>query len=108
MTTDEIEVFRTAYDDGEWQVHADNESIIRIDDVTGKIVTSADRLDPELALSIARDYARENGLRWKPAFTLVLKSDGWEVGCCQSQFGGQTYINLSHDGKVLRHWINPK
>jgi hypothetical protein len=126
MTIDEIEVFRTAcatahdrswtwrppffigFDAGEWQVQAENESIIRINGETGRVVAESDRLDPALALAIAREYAIANSLRWKPAFTLQINEEGWEVGCCQSQFGGQTYITVSHNGKAIRHWINPK
>jgi hypothetical protein len=28
--------------------------------------------------------------------------------CLTSQFGGQTYIHVSHDGGIIRHWVNPK
>lgn len=126
MTTDEIEVFRTAciaakernwlwrppffinFDAGEWQVQAENESLIRINDKTGQVVADPERLDPIRALIIAREYANANSLGWKPAFTLQTDDEGWEVGCCQSQFGGQTHIVVSHDGRVLRHRINPK
>ena len=126
MTSDEIEVFKTAcrtarerawawrppffieLDDDEWQVQAESESIIRIHDSTGAVVDCEMQLDPVQALTIARDYAKQNNLPWRPAFTLMVNSEGWAVGCNQSRFGGQTDIYVSHRGEVLRHRVNPK
>lgn len=95
-------------EDGEWRVQAENECVIRISEATGRITPEIVPLDPSIAISAAKDYARSRGLGWKPSFTMRLESDCWEVGSCQHQLGGQTHIYVSHQGVVLRHWVNPK
>lgn len=95
-------------DEGEWQVHAENEYIIRIDAQRGELVPEPGQLDPLLALTHAKSYALDQGLGWKPAFSLDLHPEGWEVGACQSRFGGQTHIYVSHQGDIIRHHVNSK
>lgn len=95
------------FEDGYWEVRADHEElVVWIDADTGEPV--ADFLSPVRALAAAKLYAQVNSLRWKPALTLKLTRNCWVVGSCQSQFGGQTYIEVAHDGNVTRHWVNPK
>lgn len=92
-------------EDGYWQVGS-TERVVWINAGSGKFV--GDFLSPVSALAAARLYVQANSLSWKPTFTLSLKPDYWIVGSCQSQFGGQTYIYVSHDGSVTRHAVNPK
>ena len=94
--------------DGEWQVHAESECIIRIDAHRGELIPDLEPLDPLLALTHAKNYALDRGLCWKPDFFLQLHAEGWEIGSCQSQFGGQTTIHVSHQGHVIRHRVNAK
>jgi hypothetical protein len=92
-------------EDGYWEVGStDRVAWVRAD--SGDLVSNF--LSPVSALAAAKFYAHTNSLGWKPTFTLRLKPDHWIVGSCQSQFGGQTYIYVSHDGSVTRHSVNPK
>lgn len=126
MTTDEIKAFEIAttaarergwawrprffiaLEDGEWQVHAESESVIRIDQASGALLAESSYLSPVLALTRAKEYALANSLNWKPAFSLSVDAEGWDVGSCQSQLGGQTNIVICHNGEVLRHRVNLK
>jgi hypothetical protein len=95
------------FEDGYWEVgSAYEERVVWIDANIGQSVSNF--LSPVRALAAAKLYAQANSLGWKPSFTLQLKRDCWIVGSCQSQFGGQTYVHVSHDGNVNRHWVNPK
>ena len=126
---DEIEAFRLAtvtaterrlpwrppywidFSDDQWSVEAEGREAIRIDATSGKALSpepTCGALDPIQALAIARDFAVKNGLRWQPSFALQLTSTHWTVGACQSQLGGQTTIEVSHEGFVTGNWINPK
>ena len=100
--------FWISLDAGEWHVHIEHECLIRIDQAGGQIVREPSWLDPPTAMSIARAYATEHSLTWKPSFSLQLESDHWIVGSCQSQLGGQTSIKVSHQGLVLSHFVNPR
>ena len=95
-------------EDGVWEVHAGNDAVIRIDPASGKISLLDEVIDPLVAFAIAREFALQNGLRWKPSFTLLLSNAEWNIGSCQSQFGGQVHIYVDHRGTVVRHWLNPK
>jgi hypothetical protein len=95
-------------DDGEWQVHAESECIVRISVTTGEVASQVGSVNPLIAMAAAKAYALKNGLPWKPAFSLYLTVEGWDVGACQSQLGGQMNIYVSHQGEVIRHRINPK
>lgn len=126
MTIDEIQALKAAIDvapsdewlwqpmffislnAGEWHVHIERECVVRISQTSGSPIRESSRLDPATALSIARSYAADHSLAWKPSFSLQLGSSHWIVGSCQSQFGGQTSINVSHQGVVLGHSVNPK
>ncbi len=128
MAVDEIEAFKRAtsaasargwqwrppfwiaLEDGEWLVQAENEnaSIVRLRVEDGEILSEASVLDPVVALALAREHAQKSGLAWKPSFSLVLTQDGWVVGCSQSQFGGQTSIEVHHSGAIGRTSVNPK
>ncbi len=125
MAIDEIEAFKLAadaannrrwhwrppywidLDEGEWQVQAANEAVIRINATTGEMQSEAE-LEPHSALSIAKSYAIEHGLPWKPGFSLQLAPGHWIVGARHSQLGGQLSIQVSHEGAVLGSSINPK
>jgi hypothetical protein len=126
MNIDEFEAFRIAritahdrgwqwrppfwisFDEGEWQVHAESECVVRLSAQTGDLVPQTGVVDPLIAMAAAKEYALKNDLSWKPAFSLCLSAEGWDVGACQSQFGGQTNIYVSHHCEVIRHQINPK
>lgn len=128
MAIDEVEAFKLAADEarsrgwewrppffwyleeGEWQVHAESERSIRINAITGepKVEAEIKYLDPLAAFSIAKSYASEQGLSWKPSFSLELNQGHWSVGACQSQFGGQVHIQVSHQGEVVASSVNPK
>lgn len=97
-----------AFEDGAWEVTAASEDIIRIDAATGDVLPAVPALDPVRALSVAREFARTHALTWKPAFMLELERSHWVVGSCQSQLGGQVRILVSHDGRVVKHDVNPK
>lgn len=92
-------------ENGYWEVGSTGR-VAWISAASGQLVS--DFLSPVSAFTAAKLYAQANSLGWKPAFTLALKADHWIVGSCQSQFGGQTYIYVAHDGRVTRHSINSK
>lgn len=128
MAIDEIEAFKRAADEaqsrgwewrppffwyleeGEWQVHAESERTIRINVISGapKVEEEIEFLDPLRALSVAKSYASNEGLSWKPGYSLELSRSHWSVGACQSQFGGQVHIQVSHQGEVIGSSVNPK
>ena len=127
MNIDELDAFKTAtiyarqqgwqwrprywisLEGDEWQVHSESEMIVRISARSGlPISDDVEQLDPLIAIRVAREYAMKTSLPWKPAFSLVLTADGWDVGSCQSQFGGQTHIYVDHHGEVTGHHFNPK
>jgi hypothetical protein len=126
MVTDEIEAFRIAcisardrgwpwqppywleLNNGEWQIQAECERIIRVSQTNGNVIPEVASLDPIAAMSVARTYALENSLPWRPGFSLTLSPEHWVIGACQSQFGGQTSIYVNHRGEAVRHWVNPK
>jgi hypothetical protein len=92
-------------EDGYWEVGS-TDRVAWVSADSGNLVRNF--LSPVRALAAAKSYAHTNSLGWKPTFTLRLKPEHWIVGSCQSQFGGQTYIYVSHDGSVTRHSVNPK
>ena len=98
--------FYIVLENGIWQVFAEVERNTFIDAETGQVIS--DFLDPFDAFSIARNYAKEHKLHWRPMFSLQLHPRHWEVGACQSQLGGQLSIDISHSRDVLRHSVNPK
>jgi len=129
MNIDEVEAFRLAIetagergwnwrapyylhlDDGEWQIQSEGEFNIRIVAASGEVrAESVDPyvLDPLAALTIAKAFATDRGLPWKPGFSLVFEDGCWVVGSSQSQFGGQRWIFVGEDGRVVRHEVNPK
>lgn len=111
MAIDEIEAFKIArdaaqergwpwrpgywisFEKGEWEVRAESESVFRIS-ATGELIPETVPLDPVIAMSIAREYAAGQSLKWKPAFMLSLEPGHWTVGACQSQFGGQVVSSM--------------
>ena len=93
---------------GEWHVNAENERIVRIDQSTGEVLSEPNALSPASALSIAKEFATQNGLRWNPAFSLQLVRGNWHVGACQSQFGGQVSVQVNDLGQVVSSSVNPK
>lgn len=113
MTTDEIKAFEIAttaarergwawrprffiaLEDGEWLVHAESESVIRIDQASGALLAASSYLSPVLALARAKEYALANSLNWKPEFSLSVDAEGWAVGSCQSQLAGDKRTLLS-------------
>ena len=126
---DEIEAFRIAtaaaverrwswrppfwldLSDGEWSVRSECEFDVRIDAASGAVRLAEaplGSLDPAQALTLAREFARQNDHAWKPSFALELTSTHWIVGARQSQFGGQLTINVSHHGVVTSCSVNPK
>lgn len=92
-------------ENGYWEVGS-TERVAWIGAANGQLLSDFSR--PVNAFAAAKLYAQANSLGWKPTFTLELKLDCWIVGSCQSQFGGQTYIYVSHQGSVIRHSVNPK
>jgi hypothetical protein len=94
--------------DGEWHINAENERIVRIAQSTGEVIAEPNTLSPASALFIAKEFATHNGLRWIPAFSLQLVRGSWQVGACQSQFGGQVTVQVNQLGQVIDSSINPK
>ena len=91
-----------------WEIGSANEAIVRINSESGEVLSKLECLSPVDALLIAKSYAADNNLKWKPGFALSIESEYWNVGACQSQLGGQVYIHVSHEGKVIKHFVNPK
>jgi len=94
--------------DNEWVVHVEVELSFRVSQSTGMLVPEEQRLDATEALRIAREYAFSHSLSWRPAFSVVPVREGWNIGACQRQFGGQVYITIGADGHVLTHRVNGK
>jgi len=94
-------------ENGAWEVESEPRQRVRIDQ-SGELIAEPVSLAPVAAFSLAREYAVAHSLGWKPTFTLRLEAEHWEVGSCQSQWGGNVQIYVSHGGVVIRHHLNPK
>ncbi|PMQ07552.1 hypothetical protein DyAD56_02170 [Dyella sp. AD56] len=94
--------------DGEWVVHVETSLSFRVSQSTGMLIPDDLHLDASEALRIAREYAVSHQLRWEPAFSLEPERGGWKVGARQSQLGGQLFIDIGSDGRVLEHRVNPR
>ena len=92
---------------GEWEVQAEGAYVLRVDGTTGEIV-SAQSLDPLVALEVARHHVQEEGLSWRPGFSIQLDGSVLLIGACQSQFGGNITVRVDHQGKIVGLFINPK
>ncbi len=103
--------FWLALADDQWSVRSEGEYDVRIDATSGEPLPEAEQhaqLDPVEALSIARDFAIQNGQSWKPCFALELTPTHWIVGARQGQFGGQLTVEVDHSGAVVASRVNPK
>jgi|GEM_PF-6792469 len=94
--------------DDEWVIHVEVELSFRVSQSTGMLIPDEQRLDAAEALRIAREYAFSHSLSWHPAFSVVPEREGWNIGACQRQFGGQVHIAVGADGHVITHRVNAK
>lgn len=94
--------------DNEWVIHAEVELSFRVSQSTGLLIRDEPRLDAAEALRIAREYAFSHSLSWHPAFSVVPEREGWNIGACQRQLGGQVHIAVGSDGHVITHRVNAK
>lgn len=92
----------------EWVVLVEASLSFRVSQSTGMLIPDDKCLDAAEALRIAREYAVSHQLRWDPAFSLEPGRSSWKVGARLSQLGGQLYIDVGYDGRVLEHRVNPK